>query len=120
MEHILGFAAAIQAAILSKDPIQPLLDRVSLWANRYNEIVNLAMITCRPNDRFAWRLGATEQHCTTCAALNGVVATGAQWEASGYHPQNAPNAMLECGGWRCDCRMEYTEDKLTEGGIPRV
>lgn len=122
MEHILDFAQAIEDAAAAGKPVQQYLDRVQLWVNRYPDVVNLSMMTTSPEDRFVWRLGATEEHCATCAGLDGVVATGSDWIASGYRPQNPPNPELECGGWRCDCRLEYTEvsTPLTEGGIPQV
>jgi len=120
LDYVDDFADEIIRAAKAGDPIDPFLDRSTLWANRYNEVVNTSMITTRPEDRFAWRLGATEEHCATCATLNGVVATGQEWQESGYHPQEPPNGMLECGGWRCDCRFEYTEEPATEGGIPNA
>lgn len=120
LDHVLDFAQAIEDARLAGTPVAPLQGRVSLWVNRYNEIVNLAERTCEPQMNFMWVLGATEEHCSTCAALNGIIATGDDWERSGYHPQGAPNDKLECGGWRCDCSLEPTDDKVTEGGIPNV
>ena len=119
LNNVLNFAQDIENARMAGEPVGPLQQRISLWTNRYNEMVNYAMRTTRPDDRFIWRLGATEEHCDTCAALDGVIATGRDWDASGYHPQGAPNPLLECGGWRCDCRLEYTENpNVTEGGIP--
>lgn len=50
-----------------------------------------------------WRLGATEQHCTDCASLDGQTMTVSEWKAAGIQPQSPD---LECGGWRCDCRLE--------------
>lgn len=70
--------------------------------------------------RLVWRLGATEQHCATCFALDGTVATVTAWGASGLRPQAAPNPRLECGGWRCDCSLTPTDQELTLGGIPVV
>jgi hypothetical protein len=120
LEHVLDYAQAIEDARIAGDPVAPLQGRIALWTNRYNEIVNLSMRTCEPKMNYRWEFGATEQHCETCAALNGIIASGQDWEASGYHPQGAPNEMLECGGWRCDCRLVPTDDQATEGGIPNV
>jgi hypothetical protein len=117
-DHVLDYAQAIEDARNNGTPIDPLKARVELWVNRYPEVVSFSKITTAPKDRFVWRLGATEQHCDTCARLNGTVATGADWIASGFHPQDPPNDLLECGGWRCDCKLEYTEEPTTEGGIP--
>ena len=67
-----------------------------------------------------WRLGRTEQHCSTCFALNGTVASATDWVISGIRPQAAPNARLECGGWRCDCSLDVTDEPLSAGGVPAV
>lgn len=120
LDHVLDFAQAIEDARTNNKPVEPLQARVELWTNRYNEVVNLAMRMCEPKMNYRWELGATEQHCSTCAALDGIIASGQDWEESGYHPQGAPNEMLECGGWRCDCRLVPTDDKPTEGGIPNA
>lgn len=114
-EHILDYAEAIEKAKIEGTPVGPLQARVSLWANRYNEIVNEARIHFGAERvRLKWELGATEQHCATCAELNGIVANAEDWEASGFHPQSAPNDALECGGWQCDCSLEPTKEPLTE------
>lgn len=119
LDHVEDFAEAILQAQKDGAPIEPFRQRVELWTNRYNEVVNEAHVMTRPDDRFEWIYGDTE-HCGTCAALNGIVATGKEWQESGYHPQQPPNDALECGGWRCQCRLEYTEAAATEGGIPNV
>jgi len=119
LDYVESFADDITQAGKDGTDIKPLRDRVGLWTNRYNQVVNQAQITtANKEDKFAWRLGATEQHCETCQKLNGIVATAKDWQESGYKPQHAPNAMLECGGWRCDCSMEITDEPLTKGGIP--
>ena len=123
-DFLLNFAEAVENAALEDAPIDPLYSRIDLWANRYDETINDARMhfSQRQGDdlRLVWRLGATEQHCTTCAMLDGIVATVAQWRASGYRPQHAPNARLECGGWRCDCQLEPTDEELTSSGIPII
>lgn len=115
--YVLDYASAIEQAAAAQSPITPLLDRADLWANRYNEVVNLSMLTTRPQDRYKWVMGATEQHCETCYGLNGKIATAADWLGSGYRPQGR---NLKCGGWRCQCRLEYTEEKPTQIGAPMV
>jgi hypothetical protein len=119
MEHILDFAQEIEDAAAAKEPLQPYLDRVALWVNRYPDVVNLSMITTGADDRLIWVYGDTD-HCETCLTLNGIIATAAEWEASGYRPQNPPNGMLECGGWHCQCTLEHTKYPVTAGGIPQL
>jgi len=118
--HVLDFASAIEEAKNTGKPVDPLKARCDLWANRYPNIVNEAQAYCAPYDRYEWMYGDTVQHCSTCAQLNGVVATGQQWRDSGVMPQNPPNPRLECGGWRCRCRLLSTDKPLTETGIPSV
>ena len=118
--HVLDFASDIETAQNAGKPVDPFKARVDLWANRYPNIVNEAQAFCAPADRFEWIYGDTVQHCSTCAQLNGIVATGQQWRDSGVMPQNPPNPRLECGGWRCRCKLEPTDKPLTETGIPQI
>ena len=119
------FAADIVAARDAQSGTDALLARAGLWANRYNDTVNQSMLITAPGQgteneaRYKWVYGDTE-HCETCAALNGIVATASDWAASGYKPQSPPNDLLECGGWRCQCQLELTDDEPTAGGIPSV
>lgn len=89
--------------------------RIDIWANRYLDVVNRAALAGAEKKGYnlEWKLGATEEHCSTCAALDGTVATAKQWRESGYHPQNPPNDKLACGGWNCDCRLEPTDKEPT-------
>lgn len=127
-EHseILSYAEDIIAAegqdhLNGTNSLDSLLNRADLWQQRYADTVNQAVLfTADDSVHLVWLLGATEKHCKTCAALDNVVATAAQWQASGYHPQDPPNDQLECEGWRCDCRLDVTDAPLTEGGIPNV
>lgn len=107
------FYRDIVDARLDKTPIEPLLTRASLWANRYNEATSEAvrLMALENGGKLIWKLGATEQHCLTCAALNDLVAYATEWDISGFKPQNAPNDFLECGGWRCDCSLEPTDKR---------
>jgi len=116
MDHVLDFAQAIEDAAAAGQPIDGLLARAKLWVNRYNETVNLAKLTTRPKDRYKWLIGSTAEHCGTCIGLNGKVATAEEWIASGYRPQGR---MLECGGWNCQCKLVYTEEPVTQKGIPQ-
>ena len=117
-----GLFDDVLQAVVNGDSVEPLLSRADLWANRYNEVVSEAHleIARRFGGKLVWRLGATEEHCVTCAALNGIVAFGVDWDASGLVPQNAPNALLECGGWRCDCSLEPTDERRTRNSLDKL
>ena len=89
-------------------------DRARLWGNRYADVQSqTVLLSSKPGDLLEWELGETEEHCVTCSALAGSVATAQEWEESGYHPQGAPNELLDCGGWRCDCRLIPTDKERT-------
>jgi hypothetical protein len=120
--NILDFAQAIEDARNNNGdpPLEHFYSRVELWVNRFNEIMNWAMQLTGGRQKLEWQLGRTERHCTTCFALNGIVDYADSWTASGYQPQNAPNPMLECGGWRCDCRLVPTNKRRTRGGVPKI
>lgn len=102
-------------AFVEDEPIEPLMARAALWANRYSETYNEALreIARRFGKKMIWTLGKTETHCETCEALNGIVAFHSDWERFGFRPQSAPNAMLDCGGWRCDCSLTPTNNRRT-------
>lgn len=120
--HIGDFAhEIISASKLTGQPVDPYLARCSLWANRYEDTRNQAkMATSEPGDKMEWRLGATEQHCTTCASLNGIVATATEWQLSGFHPQSPPNFLLNCQGWKCDCSLEPTDKRHTRNALDKL
>lgn len=119
--YIVDFADAIEAARLAGNPIEPLMARTELWLNRYLDVVNQAKLeTAEPKDKLVWRLGATEQHCSTCVALNGIVASASEWEEVGFHPQGPENGMLECRGWRCDCSLDPTDERRTYDRMNRL
>lgn len=116
-DRVLDFAQAIEDARKAGLPVKPLLDRTELWVNRYTQVVNEAQVSTRPNEVFEWQYGDTKRHCSTCLALHGTVATGAMWAASGVKPQSPPNPRLECGGWRCRCRLVKTDKPISENGV---
>lgn len=96
--------------------------RIEVWAHRYTDVVNQAKVWFgkRKKAKLKWQIGETEEHCATCAALNGIVAYAEDWERSGIHPQNPPNQALECGGWRCDCALVPTTERATNNALERI
>ena len=91
--------------------------RIDLWVNRYTDTVNSAKIWFGGKIKLEWVMGATEQHCQTCAQLNGIVAWSSEWLESGIQPQNPPNGMLECEGWRCDCHLNQTDKRRSPNAL---
>jgi hypothetical protein len=119
-EFILGFASDIETARMEQKPIAPLYNRVDMWANRYNDVKNQAIVHFGKRTKLEWQLGETEEHCGTCAELNGTVAFAYEWEQAGLRPQNAPNDMLECGGWQCGCQLTPTDKRRTRLAINKL
>lgn len=99
-------------ARLDETPIEPLLTRCELWANKWTGAYNdgVRLIALENGERLVWRVGDTE-HCETCHQLDGIVAYASTWEELNVQPQNAPNDLLICGGYRCQCALEPTEQR---------
>lgn len=124
------FARDIVDVAIDEKPIDGLLSRVPLWANRYTEAYNeaVALITKAGGGNLEWFLGATEKHCPLCSRYNGIVARASEWESLGIAPQNAPNPALTghidgedgCEGWRCDCRLKPTKKRRTPGAYGKL
>jgi hypothetical protein len=88
--------------------------RLSLWVSRYTDVYNQAVLaSADEKTKLIWTLGATEQHCSSCGQLDGVVAYAREWEAAQLRPQNPPHELLECGGWKCDCSLSPTNERHT-------
>lgn len=119
--HINRLAEAIeQGSKANKGKLTPLMKRVLLWVNRYNDVKSEATMMACKDQKLMWELGATEVHCRTCFALNGKVKRASFWKKFGVRPQNAPNSLLECEGWRCDCRFVPTDLPLSRGAMPSL
>ncbi len=117
-EYIERFAKDIVAGKESGQTKDQFMARADLWSNQYESVVNEAkMITADNKEKFEWVMGATEEHCETCAALNGIIAWAEEWDTAGFHPRKPPNDLLECGGWRCDCKLEPTDKRRTSDAL---
>ena len=87
---------------------EKLTERLELWTYSAGRAYQRGIISALPADGrekiFAWDLGRTEKHCTTCLEMSGQELTQSQWlvlAADGIEPQGHG---LACGGFRCDCR----------------
>lgn len=121
-DHVLDLAADIEAAQAGtlEEFRARFVPRIDMWVLRYTDVVNQAKVYFGGKTRMVWTLGATEEHCITCAALNGICAFAEEWEEAGVYPQNAPNQALACGGWRCDCSLEVTDKRRSAGALARI
>lgn len=129
-EHVDGYYRDIVDARIDATPIEPLLARASLWAQRWTEAYNEAihLINVEDGGKEIWQLGETEKHCWICSKLNGIVLSAREWDELGVHPQGAPNPILSlsngdergCGGWQCDCSRKPTDQRRTPKGFETV
>jgi hypothetical protein len=121
-ERISNFAADIEIASHWEKGYEQFNVRTQLWANRYDDAYNRAIadIATEQGAKMEWQLGATEQHCETCAALNGIVARASVWNELGMKPQQPPNTALECGGWQCDCSLVITNKRATPNAKEKI
>lgn len=101
----------VQTAAEAREKLQ---NRLGLWVVTLAGMDAIGKVHARPQmvegelkeTEYTWRLGATEQHCRTCLENDGQTKTASAWRALaavGIKPQGTG---LECGGWRCDCRLE--------------
>ena len=88
------------------------LTRAEIWTNRYLSIQTLAQVTACADQKLAWRLGSTHEHCSDCLTYNGKVFRASIWRKYGAIPQSR---WLECSGFRCQCRLEPTRTPVTPG-----
>lgn len=84
---------------------------LELWVFAMAGMFTEGQVYSRPvNGRektFRWDLGFTFRHCRDCAGLAGTILTASEWQQAGIAPQHHD---LECGGWRCDCRLTETDE----------
>ena len=80
VSYLSGLADDVQQAQSDQAGWEQFETRLDIWGNRYNDVINQARLYFGQQERLVWNLGATEQHCESCAALNGIVAFG------GAHP----------------------------------
>jgi hypothetical protein len=114
----------IAQTVLSVKPVESALPairaRLDMWANRWLDVKNQAIhATAEPFAKEIWIKGDTE-HCPTCNALNGLVAYVTEWDQAGFHPQNPPNKMLLCKGYKCGCRRVGTTARRSPNVLTRL
>lgn len=89
-------------------------NRVILWGKNIEGVYNQGFLRGGDDDEaLAWRLGPAD-HCINCATLANLVMTRREWRNSGWFPQSP---RLACGGWRCGCSFQSTDEPLTGGAV---
>jgi hypothetical protein len=91
-------------------------ERAELWANKgLDHIYFSGMLAGNQNANLEWFLGATEKHCRDCLKYAGRVYRAKTWEKHKIVPRSG---LLECKGYRCDCRFERSDKPLNRGRPP--
>jgi hypothetical protein len=121
-DHIDNLAADVAQARENERGFDGFRSRAEIWAKRYPDAVNRANLAIveKNGGRLEWELGQTEEHCTTCAGLHGIVAFAREWREAGVQPQSPPNEQLECGGWHCDCKLKPTTRRRSRNALDRI
>lgn len=87
--------------------------RADNYAATLDSIYNAAVLMAKKNQLLTWHLGNTEVHCETCKELDGTRHRASWYISHNYIPRK-PGADLECGGYRCDCRLtDKNGDEVT-------
>jgi hypothetical protein len=90
--------------------------RAAMWANGYASAVSDAKLWFGDKEKLEWVFGDTD-HCTTCLALNGIVAWAREWDEVDVKPQGS---MLECGGYNCQCQLVPTDKRRTARAMDKI
>lgn len=121
-QYIGNYVYDIRQAADNGKPLSSVLYRVALWENAYYSIYNIAASMAAADQPAYWKLGQTEDHCGTCLhySQQGVHRMSI-WRKYlvpvGHMPRQIDGGNKECGGWRCDCDLEPTDEKIKPGKI---
>lgn len=94
------------------------LARGETWVTTWRTAYAKAQAMACGNRKLEWMLGDAE-HCSSCLKLAGKVKRANYWRDH-VLPQNPPNDQLECGGWRCQCRLVPTDAPASKGPLPHL
>lgn len=102
--------------MLPRVPVTGVLQRVTMWAEVYGHVLTEARLKASLDLKSRWIVGNTE-HCIDCATMEGRVYRNSTWIRYNILPK-VPE--LACGGFRCACRLEPTNDPITRGHPPAL
>ena len=67
-------------------------------------VYNAGIMFAKNSKMLTWVLGPTEEHCKTCASLNGKRHRASWYLSRNYIPRQ-PGAAMNCGGYNCKCSL---------------
>ena len=115
--HIAKLASWIeQNNKASGSKLGAVLSRIELWVQAYPSTFDKAYAMAAGDQKAKWIYGDTD-HCSTCQTLHGKVKRMSFW-LTHVMPRNPPNSKLECKGFRCQCRLEPTNEPISRGPLP--
>lgn len=96
-------------------------NRLSLWIQRYTDVYEQAVrMTQDEKTKEEWVTDPAKESCSTCLALNGIVAYAREWDEAGFHPRDFPNPLLECTGAKCGCNRVPTDKRRSPDALQRL
>lgn len=110
--HVRDFASAAQDAGSDKLSREAVRSRLDLWLIALRSLGDLGFASAQKNAMGTWELGATEEHCNTCAQLNGKRHRLSWWVKYDFIPRQPGSTTLDCGGWNCDCRIVADDGRV--------
>lgn len=109
LDHIDQYAADAVAA--GKDPAErdKILARMELWIAALLALGAQGMATARSDKSGTFHLGATIEHCRTCAGLNGKRHRMSWYTSRGLLPRQMGNMNFVCKGYQCQCNIKFDD-----------
>lgn len=91
--------------------------RLLNWYPRWSELHDRMLAMVGQNLKYRWTLDPAKENCRDCLRLNGRVARASRWDEMGIYPKSR---SLQCGGYKCGCSYEKTDEPVTRGRWPTL
>lgn len=118
IQYLSNFANSIsQNSKRNKGKLAPLFDRAEMWVNNFGRISGIAMSLACQDKKLKWVWNPLKEHCSDCQRLNNRVYRASIWSKYNISPRMR---RLACGGFKCGCRFEETQEPVTPGRPPMI
>lgn len=119
-DYVVGLVEfAKQQGSLEQPGYNAVFNRVDMWANRYDMIVDTFYTMAAANNKTKWERHAkheTMDSCIDCTNYDGRVYRNSVWEKHDIHTQMWD---LTCKGVHCGCGKVETDEPITRGYPPK-